>query len=189
MDTGTAIGVAGIVVGVAGVIYGVWWTKYQSRRSARSTLHVDLLQHFELRPSAYQPDLSNVLKLTWSGDRIDNLVCLGLTLRLDGYPDHDDPSVRKPPDAGAPTRPRLDFSNLRILSIGTVHNDPNLFEVPIAKTNADKSLFLNVVRLRANVDARFTIVGTKSDERLPVSATLLPGYLKQIDIRGGGLLE
>jgi len=188
MDTGTAIGIAGIFVGVAGVIYGVLWTKHQSRRSARSTLHVGLVQHFELRPSAYEPDLSKVLRLTWSGDPIDNLVCLGLTLRLDGYHDHDDPSVRKPPGPGDPTRPRIDFSNFRVLSIGTVHNDPNLFEIPIAKANYDRSLFLNVVRLRANVDAKFTVVGTKLNERLPVSATLVPGYLKQIDIRGAGLL-
>jgi hypothetical protein len=189
MDTNLALGLGGIAIGVAGVAYGVWWTKYQARRSTRSVLHVNLFQHFELRPSAYQPDLSTVLKISWAGTEIGNLVCLGMSLRLDGYHDYDDPSARTPPEPGAPSRPRIDFKNFRVLSIGTVNNDPNLFEVPIARTRSGTAIFLNIVRLRANVTAQFTIVGTKQDDSLPVSAELTPGYVKQVDVRGAGLLQ
>ena len=189
MDLSIGIALAGIALAIAGVAYGIWWTKREARKSARSTLHVKLVQHFELRASSYKPDLSKVLKISWAGNPIDNLVCLGLTLRLEGYHDHDDPSAKTPPAPGAPSRPRVDFQNLRLLSIGTMNNDPNLFEVPIAKANADKSIFLNIVRLRANVNARFTIVGTKPNEDIPISASPTPGYMKQTDLCGAGLLE
>ena len=189
MDFGVVIGISGIAVGLAGVAYGMWWTKHQSRQSARSTLHIAIVHHFELRPSAYQPDLSNVLTMSWSGTPIGNIVCLGLTLRLEGYNDHEDPSARTPPAPGAPSRPRIDFDNLRVLSISTVNNDPNLFEVPIAKANGDKSVYLNVIRLKANATARFTIVATKLDEKLPISASLTQGYIKQVDLRAADLLR
>jgi len=191
MDTGTFVGIVGILIAVASVIFSILWTRYQSRRSARSTLYVHLSRHFELQPSAYQPDLSSALQLTWNSQPISNVICFGLTLRLEGYHDHDDPSVRMPPPPGAPSpkRPRIDFSNFRILSVGTVDYDPNLFDIPLAKANNDTSLFLNVVRLRAGTEAKFTIIGTKLQEQLPASARLVSGYLKQIDIRGAGLLE
>ena len=186
---GLTVGLLGIIVGVVGLLAGLWWTRRQTIRSARSALHVRLNSSFELCPSAYQPDLSKTLKVSWAGAPIDNFVCLALALRLDGYHDLDDPSAKQPPGPGAPSRPRIDFSNFRVLSIGTVDNDPNSFEIPIAKASGDKSIFLNVVRLRANFDARFLVMGTKLNEQAPIGARLVPGFMKQIDIKGAGMLH
>jgi hypothetical protein len=188
MDIGVAIGLAGVGIGVMGVVFGVWWTKYQARRGARSTLHLNIFRHFELQPAELEPDLSRVLKISWAGSQLDNLVCLGMSLRLDGYRDYEDPSARTPPQPGEPTRPHIDFKNFQVLSIGTLNNDPNLFEIPMAKAHNDTRVYVNLVRLRANVDALFTLVGTKEESGHPISAELSPGYVKEVDIRPGGLL-
>jgi hypothetical protein len=187
MEHGLVVGYLGVAVGLAGVGFGIWWTRHQAKKTARSSLDVALEEHFELTPSRYQPDLSNVLKISWAGRQIENLVCLGLTLRLHGYHDYEDPGAHSPPPPGAPTRPRINFNNFRVISIGTQNNDPNLFEVPIAKAAGDTAIYLNVVRLRANIDARFTVIGEKVDEAARVTAMLVSGYMKQVDLRASGM--
>lgn len=180
--------VAGLAVGVAGVVYGSWVTRREARRSARSALTIDLRRRFELDLPSYDPSLSGSLKLQWLGAALDSFVCPTLSLQLSGYQDYEDPLARTPPSRGGPSRPRIDFTNFRVLTVGTANNDRNAFDIPIGRANDDRSIYLNIVRLKANSDARFLLFGTKICPGEPIGASLASGYLRQVDVSATGLL-
>jgi len=180
---------AALVAGVLFFLAGIFWTWSQSRKTARGTLQIQLEEKYAIWPEAIDPQIGRVLKMQAKDTSINNLVCLHLTVRLAGIKDQRDEALRTPPKQGEPQRPRIDFENFTILAIGTQNDDPNLFQIPIAKANHDRSAFINVIFLRAGGAAQFSILGTKPDPGRGVGATLAPGFVKDMNIVGSGLLH
>lgn len=185
------MGIVGLIIGVIGLVLALAsfaYTRHQARKSARSRLRLNLGCAFDLDPSKFQPDLSNVLGLSFNNQTVSNFVCLQLTVTLDGYVDLHDDAARQPPGPREPTRPKMLFQNLRILAVGTVDNDPNTFVIPLVRADHDASIFVNMVHMKAGASATFNILGTKPDRAAGIAAELSPGYVRQADVVPEGML-
>ena len=180
------IGIVGILIGVASLI----WTKHQAKQSARNVLEISLDEECTLPPARFDPGLCNKLQLSYDGQQINNLVCLSLGVKLNGYNDHEDESVLTQRGPKDPYRPRIDFGNLKVLDVITENNDPNLFHIPISKVQPDcRAIILNIARIRAQAQARFLVLGHKLRSEDLIGPILRKGYVKQAEVVAKGIFN
>jgi hypothetical protein len=176
MEWGTPIGVAGIALAVG----SIWWTAHQSKKSSRSRLIITLDHAFEIDPADFDEHTIENVQFIISGKSVSNLCGLTLSVRLEGYRDHDDPVAEDPPAETDPRRPRIKFVNFRALSIGTQDNDVNAFRIPIGRGGKNHVLHLNVVRIRLVQKLGSTSLGQRRT-MLPFVQPLSPDtYLTSI---------
>lgn len=187
--SGTAIGIIGIAIGLVVAIIGILWTRAQARRSARGVFEIVMAKSYEFYPLQFDASLGKKLEMNFLGTPISNFVCFEIRCHNEGYRDYENQVANQPKRPDEPYRPRIDFDNFRILAIRTDNNDPNLFQIPISRINDDQSIIFNVIRITAGSEAIFSVLGTKTNSRSPTSARLQPGYLRQMDVRPGGILK
>jgi hypothetical protein len=181
----------GTIIGtVLGVVFGGLITYVIAVRVAhRSRLSIRLVPTVVLYPSDL--DVHNALTFSVQGRQVQNICALQLEIECKGKRDVvvDDARLPRPPNATP--LPRVEFRDFRMIGVRTLNNDASRFYIPLSRPS-ERTLYINIHRLRAGATARFQIVGELEHGRRQFDADqcqLFPGAIPDIDLVTSGRIH
>lgn len=176
---------------VLALVIGCAATYFVARRVAhRPRLSITLTPKVSLFPSDF--DIGESFSFRMGGRAVDNVCALELVVKCKGFRDIVVPDARPPRAADATPLPRLDFTDFDIMGIQTLNNDASKFYVPLVRAAKNKSLYVNIHRLKAGTEARFQIVGRLLEERRTFTddqCQIFPGAIQDTDVDISGCVQ